>query len=145
MKVLIDIPNELVRDYDTDKFHDCFMRFITDAKYADGLAGNYEVETFVMLDEAFKNSEVINSYLVFFEWNDLYWEKEVEPYIDDDGELVEDYRWVKYMDTHPEDGELVAVLTEDDKLDYVQYDGYDFGSYVREEIKAWAELKAREM
>ena len=144
MKVLIDIPRELVGDYDTDKFHDCFMRFLTDAKHDDGLAGNYEIEILAMLDEAFNKSKVINSYPVFFEWNNLYWEEEVIPYIDEDGELIEDYRWVKYMDTHPEVDELVAVLTEDDKIDYTIYDGYDFGSYDREEIKAWAELKASE-
>lgn len=145
MKVLIDLPNALVTDYDADKFHDCFMRFITDAKYADGLAGNYEVETLVMLDEAFKNSEVVNSYPVFFEWNDLYWEEDEIPYIDEDGDEMYDYTYYKNMDTSPEDGEIVAVLTEYDKIDYVQYDGYNFGSYSIEDIKAWAELKAKEM
>lgn len=58
MKVLIDMPNELVRDYDVDKFHDCFMRFITDAKYANGLAGNYEIEVLEGLDKAFENSVI---------------------------------------------------------------------------------------
>ena len=141
MKVLIDIPRELVGDYDTDKFHDCFMRFLTDAKYNDGLAGNYEAEILAMLDEAFNKSKAIDSDPVFFEWNELYWEEELEPYLDDDGEILEDYKWVKYMEKYPEDGELVAIRTEDGKIDYTIYDGYDFGSYDREEIKAWAELK----
>ena len=145
MKVLIDIPYNLLMDYNTDKFHDCFMRIITDANYCDGLAVNYEIETLEMLDDAFSNSEIINSYPVFFEWNELYWEEETIPYIDDDGELMEDYKLVKRMDTYPEEGELVAVRTEDGVIDYVQYDGYDFGSYDREEIEAWAELRASEV
>ncbi len=58
MKITIDIPNELIVDYDTDKFHDCFMRFITDCKNIDGLVGNYEIEILEGLDKAFGNSIV---------------------------------------------------------------------------------------
>ena len=58
MEVIIDIPTELVVDYDIDKFHDCFMRFIADCKNLNGLVGNYEIEILKGLDKAFKNSNI---------------------------------------------------------------------------------------
>ena len=138
MKILIDIPRDIAVDYTADKFKNCFERFIADCD-CHGLVGNYEVEILRGLEKAFSESKLISDAIVF-DWNELYWDEEPTSYIDDDGELVEDYRWVVYMEKYPQEDELVAVLTKDQKIDYVVYDGYDFGEYDNEDIEAWAEL-----
>ena len=145
MKVLIDIPKEIFVDYDADKFHDCFMRFYADCQNLDGLVGNYELETLECLDEAFSESKVVDNNTMYnnmltLEWNELYWDEYETFYIDENGDEIIDYILSKCMDKHPKTDELVAVLTEDNKIDYVVYDGYDFGDYDRDDIDAWAEL-----
>lgn len=140
MKVLIDVPRDIAIDYTADKFKDCFERFITDCDYH-GLAGRYEIEILQGLEKAFAESKLISdTNTTLLDWNELYWDEEPMSYIDADGELVEDYRLVVYMDKYPQEDELVAVLTKDQKIDYVVYDGYDFGEYDRDDIEAWAEL-----
>jgi hypothetical protein len=138
MKILIDIPRDIAVDYTADKFKDCFERFIADCDYH-GLAGRYEIETLQGLEKAFGESKLFSDAIVL-DWNELYLDEETTSYIDDDGECVEDYRWVVYMDKYPQKNELVAILTKDQKIDYVVYDGYDFGEYDNEDIEAWAEL-----
>lgn len=138
MKVLIDIPKEIFVNYDADKFHDCFQRTIADGKYGD-LVGNYEIEILELLDKAFTESKEIYDDCLCLVWNDLYWEEELTTYIED-GEEYEDYMWVKYADEYPEKNELVTILTEDNKIDYVEYDGYNFGSYDIDDVSAWAKL-----
>lgn len=140
MKLLIDIPRDITIDYTANKFKDCFERFIADCDYR-GLAGRYEIETLQGLEKAFAESKLISdTNTIVLDWNELYWDEELTSYIDDDGELIEDYRWVVYMDKYPRENELVAVLTKDRKIDYVVYDDYDFGEYDNEDIEAWAEL-----
>ena len=138
MKVLIDIPRDIAVDYIADKFKDCFERFITDCDY-NGLAGRYEVETLQGLEKVFSESKPFKD-TIAFDWNELYWDESEISYLDADGEEVIDYTLYKYMDKHPNTDELVAILTEDGKIDYVVYDGYDFGDYDRDDIEAWAEL-----
>lgn len=51
MRLLINIPKEFERHFQTDRFEDSLHRLSADAHL---LAGNYEQETAVMLIEAFK-------------------------------------------------------------------------------------------
>lgn len=140
MKVLIDIPRDIAIDYTADKFKDCFERFIADCD-CHGLAGQYEIETLQGLEKAFGESKLISdTNTIVLDWNELYWDEYETSYTDENGEEVLDYTWSKYMDKHPNRDELVAILTEDGKIDYVVYDGYDFGDYDRDDIEAWAEL-----
>jgi hypothetical protein len=138
MKILIDIPRDIAVDYTANKFKDCFERFITDCDYH-GLAGRYEVETLRGLEKAFAESKSIGDAIVL-NWNELYWDEYDTSYTDEDGDEVFDYSRSKYMDKSPNRDELVAILTEDGKIDYVIYDGYDFGDYNMDGIEAWAEL-----
>ncbi|MFN2926458.1 hypothetical protein ACKX2L_05985 [Lachnospiraceae bacterium YH-ros2228] len=57
MKLVIDIPKEFERDWDNDKFQDCFGRVLADLKDASFLSGNYEKETLEMLQSAFRNAK----------------------------------------------------------------------------------------
>lgn len=55
MKITIDIPDEFINDYITDKFKDFFSRVAADIDN-DGLCGNYEKETAEMFLKAFEES-----------------------------------------------------------------------------------------
>lgn len=55
MKITIDIPDEFINDYITDKFKDFFSRVAADIDN-DGLCGNYEKETAEMFLKAFGKS-----------------------------------------------------------------------------------------
>ena len=53
MKLLIDIPKEFEQHFQTDRFEESLHRLSADAHL---LAGLYEQETALMLNEAFKNA-----------------------------------------------------------------------------------------
>ncbi len=55
MKITIDIPDEFINDYITDKFKDFFSRVAADIDY-NGLCGSYENETAEMFLKAFEES-----------------------------------------------------------------------------------------
>lgn len=55
MKIIIDIPDEFINDYITDRFKDFFSRVAADIDN-DGLCGNYERETAEMFLKAFEES-----------------------------------------------------------------------------------------
>lgn len=55
MKVLIDIPEEFVLDYSTDRFAEFFQRCCADMSV---LCGNYELETAEMMKKAFSESRI---------------------------------------------------------------------------------------
>lgn len=55
MKITIDIPDEFINDYITDRFKDFFSRVAADIDN-DGLCGNYEKETAEMFLKAFGES-----------------------------------------------------------------------------------------
>jgi len=57
IKVLLEIPDEFIDDFNKDKFEDCLQRLKADAH---SLAGNYEKETADMLIKAFKESKYNN-------------------------------------------------------------------------------------
>lgn len=138
MLVTIDLPKEFVRDYKTDKFKDCFERFIADCDYH-GLAGNYEVEILKCLEEAFKKS--VTDEVVLVEWHDIYWDEFLESYIDEDGECVEDYRWDRHMDEYPNRDETVFVKFDDNTVDIDIWNGYEFEQYDMDKIEVWGRLK----
>lgn len=54
MKIIIDIPEEFVCHFETDRFMDSLERLKSDAHL---LAGNYEKEVIDMLIGAFKNAK----------------------------------------------------------------------------------------
>ena len=56
MKIVLDIPNELSKDYTLDKFKEFFSRVIADINN-EGLCGNYEKEIAEMFIKAFDNSK----------------------------------------------------------------------------------------
>lgn len=68
-------------------------------------------------------------------WIPLIWDK--YPTVDMDGN--DDYVYaVDYSVPMPKEDEWVLITDENHNVRAVQYDGYDFGDYVREEILAWA-------
>lgn len=70
-------------------------------------------------------------------WIPLVWDE--YPTVDMDGN--DDYVYaVDYSVPMPEEDEWVLITDENHNVRTVQYDGYDFGNYVREEILAWAHL-----
>ena len=67
MKVLIEIPSEFERDFNDDRFEDCFHRLLNDTydRIENNdilLAGNYEIETLEMFIKAFKNATEVQLY-----------------------------------------------------------------------------------
>lgn len=67
MKLLIEIPSEFERDFNDNKFEDCFQRLLHDTKdridkHDTLLAGNYEIETCEMFIKAFKNATQVQIY-----------------------------------------------------------------------------------
>lgn len=60
MIIIIDIPNEFIRDYRVDKFKDFFSRVISDIDF-NGFCGNYELEIAEMFFNVFADSEEISS------------------------------------------------------------------------------------
>lgn len=69
-------------------------------------------------------------------WYDIWWEEEPTWY-NDEGELYEDYIWVRAMDKYPNEDEEVYIMFEDGKVKTAVYDGYDFGEYNKDNITAW--------
>ncbi len=70
-------------------------------------------------------------------WIPLVWDE--YPTVDMDGN--DDYVYaVDYSVPMPKEDEWVLITDENYNVRTVQYDGYDFGDYVREEILAWAHL-----
>lgn len=67
MKLLIEIPPEFERDFNDNRFEDCFQRLLHDTKdrldkHDTLLAGNYEIETLEMFIKAFKNATEVQIY-----------------------------------------------------------------------------------
>lgn len=65
MQLILDIPDNFEKDFELDKFSECFRRTITDIDYAMShdklaMAGNYERETFEMLEKAFGKATVLD-------------------------------------------------------------------------------------
>lgn len=56
MKIVIDIPEDFFKDYQEDKFKDCFERLKADINCC---AGNYEKEICKMLIAAFQKSTIL--------------------------------------------------------------------------------------
>lgn len=69
MIVIIDIPNEFIRDYQVDKFKDFFSRVIADIDF-NGNCRYYELEIAEMFLNVFEDSEVISS--LFSKLNNIY-------------------------------------------------------------------------
>ena len=70
-------------------------------------------------------------------WIPLVWDE--YPTVDIDGN--DDYVYaVDYSVPMPNEDEWVLITDENLNVRVVQYDGYDFGDYVREEILAWKHL-----
>ena len=135
MKVLIDIPKEIFVDYDSDKFHDCFMRFYADCQNLDGLVGNYELEILECLDNAFSESKAIEDNTVEIKWITV----NIRPATDEEKEM---YEWDKIiLNAVPEDGEEVLLTISDGCVIVDTYlgDWNTFEYHDWEEIRAWAE------
>ena len=66
-KLLLDIPDEFIKNYKKDKFNDAINRVKYDIKdYREmnkgyGLSGNYEDEVLDMFIEAFEKSRLLNN------------------------------------------------------------------------------------
>lgn len=70
-------------------------------------------------------------------WIPLVWDE--YPTVDSDGN--DDYVYaVDYSVPMPKEDEWVLVTDENHSVVKVQYDGYDFGDYAREDILAWSPL-----
>lgn len=70
-------------------------------------------------------------------WIPLVWNE--YPTVDSDGN--DDYVYaVDYSVPMPKEDEWVLVTDENHNVVKVQYDGYDFGDYAREDILAWSPL-----
>lgn len=58
MKIVIEIPEEFMRDWEASRFSDCIKRVRSDFNHIASpyrMAGKYEIETLDMLQIAFKN------------------------------------------------------------------------------------------
>ena len=73
MKLLIDIPKEFEQHFQIDRFEDSLNRLSADANL---LAGLYEQETVLMLNEAFKNATLIPPHGRLIDADALYSETE---------------------------------------------------------------------
>ena len=60
IKVSIDIPEEFVKDFNTNRFQEFFERVLSDMN-GQGLCGKYERETAEMFCQAFANASAIQS------------------------------------------------------------------------------------
>lgn len=70
-------------------------------------------------------------------WIPLVWDE--YPTVDSDGN--DDYVYaVDYSVPMPKEDEWVLITDENNNVVPVQYDGYDFGDYARENILAWQSL-----
>lgn len=70
-------------------------------------------------------------------WIPLVWDE--YPTVDSDGN--DDYVYaVDYSVPMPNEDEWVLITDENHNVVSVQYDGYDFGDYARENILAWQPL-----
>lgn len=58
MIIQLEIPKEFENDYQKDRFDDFFRRVFADIDCT-GMCGNHEVETALMLVDAFKQSKPI--------------------------------------------------------------------------------------
>ncbi len=58
MIIQLEIPSEFENDYKKDRFNEFFIRFFADID-SSGMCGNYEVETALMMADAFKGSAPI--------------------------------------------------------------------------------------
>ena len=68
-------------------------------------------------------------------WIPLVWDE--YPTVDSEGN--DDWVYsVDYSVPMPKEDEWVLITDENHNVRIVQYDGYDFGDYVREHILAWA-------
>lgn len=71
MYLMIEIPEEFEKDFNNDKFKECFERLLADTKdrfkeHNILLAGNYEIETLKMFIESFENADIVDKELVSF-------------------------------------------------------------------------------
>ena len=59
MQLIINIPKEFEKDFNSDKFKDCLTRVLMDCKGLNykGLTGRYEHETLEMFIKAFENAK----------------------------------------------------------------------------------------
>jgi hypothetical protein len=70
-------------------------------------------------------------------WIPLVWDE--YPTVDSEGN--DDWVYsVDYSVPMPKEDEWVLITDENHNVRVVQYDGYDFGDYVREHILAWAKF-----
>lgn len=58
VKVSLDIPEEFVNDFSSNRFHEFFERVLADMN-GEGACGNYEKETAQMFRKAFANASVV--------------------------------------------------------------------------------------
>lgn len=58
MIIQLEIPKEFENDYQKDRFDDFFRRVFADIDCT-GMCGKYEVETALMMHDAFKQSKPI--------------------------------------------------------------------------------------
>lgn len=56
MTLTIELPNDFIEHYETDKFQDSLMRINSDIRTEGGLCGQYEYELVDALIKAFKGS-----------------------------------------------------------------------------------------
>lgn len=58
VKISLDIPEEFINDFSTNRFHEFFERVLADMN-GEGVCGNYEKETAQMFCKAFANASVV--------------------------------------------------------------------------------------
>ena len=83
MKLVVEIPEEFERDWNDDKFHDCFERVLADLGGMYRVSGRYEKETIKMLEDAFRDAkecepedskeDVLDRYLILLGPNTRQW------------------------------------------------------------------------
>lgn len=56
MKIIVELPEEFVSHFKTDRFDESFGRILADISCSDGISGRYERETIAMLRTAFHNA-----------------------------------------------------------------------------------------
>lgn len=58
MRIVLNIPEAFRAHYERDRFDDSLNRILQDIESHGYLAGNYEIETIIMLTESFRKSEI---------------------------------------------------------------------------------------
>lgn len=60
-EIVLKIPKKFEKDFNTDKFRECFMRVLIDCEAWNytGVSGNYEHETLNMLLDAFSKAVML--------------------------------------------------------------------------------------